>query len=63
VSRAAKHVEPTRTIPNEMDQDGRESFLAIGQRARVEAVHCYTVLGLGLQAFFRSQEVERKSKA
>lgn len=48
---AGARVVPPRTVPDAFDDEDRRVFLAIGERAAVEAVHCYSVVGLGLQAY------------
>ena len=55
--------EPTRKIPDCIDDDGRLSFVRIAQRAQIENVNWYTVLSLGLQTFVRTRAVEATAEA
>ena len=48
---AEKFVEPTRELDECMDEDARQSYLAIAERGQVEAVNLYTSLGIGLSMY------------
>jgi len=50
----------TRSMPSHLSDEDRESFLAIGQRAANEAVNCYTVLSLGMQAYIANKPLSGK---
>lgn len=43
--------DAVRTFPQRFDQADRAAYVAIAQRSRVEAINCYTVMALGLQAY------------
>ena len=54
---AGARVVPLRNVPDALDDEDRRVFLAIGERAAAEAVHCYSVVGLGLQAYLSNEAV------
>ena len=57
VPMAGARVVPRRNVPDALDAEDRRVFLAIGERAAAEAVHCYSVVGLGLQAYLFNEAV------
>jgi hypothetical protein len=46
-------VEP-RFIPAGMGEEQRRAFAKIAHRGRVEAVHLYTLLGVGLECYLHA---------
>ena len=55
---AERDVEPTRPVPLGLDNDGRQSFLAIAKRAQNEAVHLYSVLFVGAEMYKLSRKLK-----
>ena len=45
-------------VPACIDNDGRESYLAIAKRAQTEAVNLYTVLVLGAEMYRLSRKLK-----
>tara|TARA_B110000902_G_C14163033_1_gene533895 strand:+ start:85 stop:264 length:180 start_codon:yes stop_codon:yes gene_type:complete len=54
-----KFREATRDVDATMDADGREAYLAIGERAQIEAVYVYASLGVGLHMYRISRAIAR----
>ena len=55
---AEREIEPTRLVPDCIDADGRESFLAIALRAQAEAVNRYTVFVMGASMYRLSRKLK-----
>ena len=50
MSAGYRTTEP-RVVPAHFTEEDRRSFLAVAERAASEAVNCYTILSLGVQAY------------
>ena len=58
---AVRFREPRKRVPEQLDTDGRESYIQIATRAQAEAVNRYTVLALGLQAYMNSRRASERA--
>lgn len=56
-------LQEPRVVPSGFDDEARESFLAMAARARTEAVNCYTLVSLGLQAHVAHARARREREA
>ncbi len=48
-------------MPDELDAQGRISYIAVARRAQSEGANAYAILSLGLQAFVTASRVERRA--
>ena len=48
-----------RSIPETFSDEDRKCFKAVAERARVEKVHVYTILSLGLQIYLHNDKASR----
>jgi hypothetical protein len=51
-----------RRVPSGFDEEARAAFLAVAERAAVEEVNAYTVIGLGVGAYLSSLRFPRDSE-
>ena len=58
-----RRLERVRTVPADLNEAGRISYLAVARRAQAEGAHSYSVLSLGLQAYATAAKVKAKAAA
>lgn len=58
---AVRQREPLCIVPDELDAQGRISYIAVARRAQNEGANAYAILSLGLQAFVTASRVERRA--
>jgi len=57
--RAGLHRNELRTPPQHFEDVDRAAYLTIALRSCTEAINCYTVMALGLQAYVANTELAR----
>jgi hypothetical protein len=55
---AERIVEPTRDVPECIDEDGKSSYVQIAQRARNERRNFYTIFSIGIELFLIKRRLE-----
>lgn len=49
-----------RDVPGVFEERDRKSYMAIAERAKVEAVNLYTIVSLGAQSFCENNRLEER---